>query len=198
MSPLVPQRLRCGWRPEVMAKRYVLLDRDGTINVERHYLSDPEQLELLPNAARGLAAMTQLGLGLIVITNQSGVARGLFDIARLDEIHARLRALLAAEGVALDGIFYCPHLPEDGCGCRKPLTGLVERAAREFSFRPEECFMIGDKPCDLTLGRVIGATTFLVRTGYGSQVPADIAAKADYVVDDLLGAAGLIGRLLGA
>lgn len=179
-----------------MAKRYVLLDRDGTVNVERHYLSDPEQVELLPNAARGLAAMNQLGLGLIVITNQSGVARGLFDVPRLDEIHARLRALLAAERVALDGVFYCPHLPEDCCGCRKPLAGLVEGAAREFGFRTNECFVIGDKPCDLELGRAIGATTFLVRTGYGSQVAADIAAQANYVVDDLWQAARVIGRLL--
>lgn len=181
-----------------MAKRYVLLDRDGTINVERHYLSDPEQLELLPNAARGLAAMNQLGLGLIVITNQSGVARGLFDVARLDEIHVRLRALLAAEGVALEGIFYCPHLPEEGCGCRKPLAGLVEQAARTLGFQPEQSFVIGDKPCDLELGRTIDATTLLVRTGYGSLVDAETAAQANYMVDDLWQAAQVIGRLLDA
>ncbi|MGH7193860.1 MAG: D-glycero-alpha-D-manno-heptose-1,7-bisphosphate 7-phosphatase [Candidatus Saccharimonadales bacterium] len=181
-----------------MHHRFVLLDRDGTINVERHYLSDPEQVELLPNAARGLASMSELGLGLIVVTNQSGVGRGLFDATRLDEIHARLRELLAAEGVRLDGIFYCPHLPEQGCRCRKPLAGLVENAAREFGFRPEECFVVGDKPCDLELGRAIGATTFLVRTGYGSGVAVEIAAQADYVVEDLWQAAQAIDHLLGA
>lgn len=181
-----------------MSQRFVLLDRDGTINVERHYLSHPDQVELIRNAARGLAALSQLGLGLIVVTNQSGVGRGLFDIARLDEIHARLRELLAAEGVRLDGIVYCPHLPEDGCRCRKPLAGLVEDAARDHGFRPEECFVIGDKPCDIELGRTIGATTFLVRTGYGSQVAAENTALADYVVDDLWDAAQVIGRLLRA
>ncbi len=181
-----------------MPNRFVLLDRDGTINVERHYLSHPEQVELLPNAGRGLAALSKLGLGLIVVTNQSGVGRGLFDVARLDEIHARLRELLAAEGVTLDGIFYCPHLPDDQCRCRKPLAGLVGDAARQFGFRAEECFVIGDKPCDIGLGRAIGATTFLVRTGYGFEIPAETAAQADYVVDDVGHAAQVIGRLLGA
>ncbi|HEX5442360.1 MAG TPA: HAD family hydrolase [Pirellulales bacterium] len=179
-----------------MPKRFVLLDRDGTINVERHYLAHPDQVELIAGAGRGLAALSKLGLGLIVVTNQSGVGRGLFDLARLDAIHVRLRALLAAEGVTLDGIFSCPHLPEDGCGCRKPLAGLVESAARQFDFRPAECFLIGDKPCDLELGRAIGATTFLVRTGYGSQVSDETAAQAHYVVEDLGQASQVIGGLL--
>ena len=105
-----------------MLQRFVVLDRDGTINVERHYLSHPDQVELIANAALGLAALNTLGLGLIVVTNQSGVGRGMFDVARLDAIHARLRDLLAAEGVRLDGIYYCPHLPDAGCRCRKPLA----------------------------------------------------------------------------
>lgn len=181
-----------------MPQRFVLLDRDGTINVERHYLSHPDQVELIVNAGRGLAALSKIGLGLIVVTNQSGVGRGLFDLQRLEQIHTRLRELLAPEGVQLDGIYYCPHLPENACRCRKPLAGLVEDAAREHGFRPEECFVIGDKLCDIELGRAIGATTFLVRTGYGSQVVPESAARADYVVDDLWHAAQVIAQLVSA
>src|SRR5271166_4576848 len=109
--------------------RFVALDRDGTIIVERQYLSDPEAVELLPGAAAGLRTMRNLGLGLVVVTNQSAVGRGYFDLARLDEIHGRLRELLAGEDVTIDGIYVCPHTPEDGCRCRKPLPILLKRAA---------------------------------------------------------------------
>src|SRR5207245_3946349 len=113
------------------ARRFVALDRDGTITVERNYLSDPDQVELLPGAADGLRKLRQLGLGLIVVTNQSAIGRGFFDATQLERIHERLTALLAAEEVALDGIFACPHLPEQNCRCRKPNTGLLDDAARE-------------------------------------------------------------------
>ena len=176
-------------------KRFVLLDRDGTINVERHYLSDPEQVELLPNAARGLAEMA--GLGLAVVTNQSGLGRGYFDAARLAQIHDRLRTLLReAAAVELDGIYCCPHVPEDDCVCRKPRTGLIDQAARELQFLPSQSFVIGDKACDIQLGRAAGATTLLVRTGYGAQAAADGAVRPDYVVDDLCEAAEVIRQLL--
>jgi D-glycero-D-manno-heptose 1,7-bisphosphate phosphatase len=176
--------------------RFVLLDRDGTINVERHYLSDPDQVELVPNAAEGLAELKRLGLGVIVVTNQSGVGRGIFDEARLNEIHDRLRQVLRASGVELDGIVSCTHRPDEGCGCRKPLPGLVEAAAREHGFSPKESFVIGDKPCDVDLGRAVGATTLLVRTGYGGRYATDAAVQPDYVVDDLLHAARVIGGLV--
>src|SRR5262245_39345312 len=150
-------------------RRFVLLDRDGTINAERHYLSDPGQLELLPGVAAGLAEMQRLGLGLVVVTNQSGIARGYFSDARLAEIHNRMGALLHSAGVHLDGIYVCPHGPDDGCEGRKPLPGLVTHAAGELGFDPAQAFVIGDKPCDIELGREVGATTLLVRTGYGAH-----------------------------
>ena len=102
-----------------MSRRFVILDRDGTICAERHYLSRPDQVELLPGAARGLRALRRLDLGLIVVTNQSGIGRGYFGEADLRAVHAQLRRLLAAEQIALDGVYCCPHLPEDECGCRK-------------------------------------------------------------------------------
>jgi D-glycero-D-manno-heptose 1,7-bisphosphate phosphatase len=177
-------------------RRFVLLDRDGTITVERNYLSDPDQVELLPQVGAGLRRMTQTGLGLIVVTNQSGIARGFFDEQRLEEIHARMNQLLNAEGVQLDGIYFCPHTPEGDCECRKPRPGMVQRAAADFGFDPKQCFVIGDKPCDIDLGHAVGATTLLVRTGYGAEVESAGQSTAHEIVDDLLAAAAKIEQLL--
>jgi D-glycero-D-manno-heptose 1,7-bisphosphate phosphatase len=175
-------------------RRFVLLDRDGTINVERNYLATPAGVELLPGAAEGLRAMRALGLGLVVITNQSGIGRGLFDLETLQAIHARLDALLADAGVRLDGTYWCPHVPDDGCECRKPKPGLVLQAARELGFDPARAFVVGDKRVDIELGRGVGATTILVTTGYGAAEQLDPAVQPDAVVPDLLGAAAEIGR----
>ncbi|MCD6416325.1 MAG: HAD family hydrolase [Planctomycetes bacterium] len=178
-----------------MGRRFALLDRDGTITKEGHYLSEPDKVELLPNASRGLREMSEMGLGLVLVTNQSGIGRGLFDVERLDQIHQRLRQLLSRAGVALDGIYFCPHTPEDGCDCRKPRTGLVMRAAEELGFEPADAFVIGDKACDIQMGRRIRATTFLVKTGYGSEEANRSDLGPDFVVADLLEAARIIGRL---
>jgi D-glycero-D-manno-heptose 1,7-bisphosphate phosphatase len=177
-------------------RRFVVLDRDGTIIVERHYLSNPEGVELLPRVARGLRRLSTMGLGLVVITNQSAIGRRLFDTTRLALIHRRLCALLAAERIYLDGIYFCPHIPEDDCGCRKPMTGLLEHAAQELDFDPGTVFVIGDKPCDIELGQRVGATTFLVQTGYGAQTAAAATISPDYVVDGVWEAAQMIKRLL--
>ena len=174
------------------------LDRDGTVIAERHYLSDPEQVELLEGAADGLRRLRALGLGLVLVTNQSAVGRGYFDLARLEEIHRRLRELLDAEGVALDGIYYCPHTPDAGCACRKPRPEMLRAAARELGFDPAQAFVVGDKECDVELGRGVGATTLLVRTGYGARLADEGKASADYVVDDLTEAARVVERLLAA
>jgi D-glycero-D-manno-heptose 1,7-bisphosphate phosphatase len=178
------------------ANRFVILDRDGTINAECKYLSQPEQVELLPGAASGLRQMRALGLGLILITNQSGVDRGYFDYPRLESIHQRLQDLLEAEGVALDAIYVCPHTPEDDCNCRKPKTGLLEQAGHDYGFDPASCFVIGDKSVDIELGQRVGATTFLVRTGYGAELEREGTVRPDYIVDELEQAVQVIERLL--
>ncbi len=177
-------------------RRFVLLDRDGTINVEKEYLSSAEGLELLPNAVAGLRAMRDLGLGLVVLTNQSGIGRGYFGAEAVERIHRALAGLLASGGVALDGIYICPHGPEEGCPCRKPAPGLAEQAARELGFRLAVSFVIGDKAADIELGRRVGATTILVRTGYGREVEASGAALPDYAADDLADAARIIAGIL--
>jgi D-glycero-D-manno-heptose 1,7-bisphosphate phosphatase len=177
-------------------RRFAVLDRDGTINIEYHYLSDPKLVELIPGATNGLRHLQEMGLRLIVVTNQSAVGRGFFDQSRLDLIHQRLSEQLNGEGVHLDGIYVCPHKPEDHCLCRKPNIGLMELAAKELGFDPKACFVIGDKACDIEFGKRVGATTFLVRTGYGVQLSNDLQVAPDYVVDDLLAGAKIIQGLL--
>ena len=173
-----------------------MLDRDGTLIEERHYLSDPAQVELLPGTAEGMRQLQTMGLGLVVITNQSGIGRGYFDKARLDRIHERLSQLLEAESVHLDGIYFCPHMPEDDCTCRKPKTGLLESAAKDLDFDPRASLVIGDKASDIEMGQRVGASTLLVRTGYGAEVERDGTATPDYMVDSLLEAAQIIQRIL--
>ena len=176
-------------------RQYVLLDRDGTVIVERNYLADPDGVELLPGSVAGLQLLSRLGLGILIVTNQSGVGRGYFDEAQLARIHKRMCEILADQGVALDGIYVCPHTPEDHCLCRKPQAGLVYRAAAEHCFEPTEAFVIGDKTSDIDLGRRIGAATFLVRTGYGASHEVNGGVRPDYVVDDLSQAADVIAHL---
>ena len=167
-------------------RRFIVLDRDGTIIEEREYLSKPEQVVLIPGAAAALRELKQMGFGLAVITNQSGVGRGFFDLEQVNLVHEHLERLLASEGVKLDGFYVCPHTPDDSCDCRKPSIGLMQRASFEMGFSLQDSIVIGDKPCDIDMGRMAGATTFLVRTGYGAQY--ENAVAADFVVDDLAAA----------
>lgn len=169
--------------------RYVLLDRDGTINVDVHYLSDPDNLRLERDAVAGLKLLSGAGFRFAVLTNQSGIARGFLTETRLQEIHARLDAMLALEQIRIDGYFFCPHSPLDGCGCRKPLPGLALEAARVLDFDPSASWMIGDKPADIGLGQAIGASTILVRTGKGMVTEAEQSCRSDIVADTLLDAA---------
>jgi D-glycero-D-manno-heptose 1,7-bisphosphate phosphatase len=178
-------------------RRFVVLDRDGTIIVEKHYLSEPDAVELIEGAGAALRRLAELGLGLVVVTNQSAVGRGHFDLERLAEIHARMESILAGEGVRLAGIYACPHHPEEACACRKPRTALVERASRDLGFEPRRAFVVGDMASDVDLGRAVGATTVLVRTGHGTREAEAGAVRPDHVVADLAEAAALIERLVG-
>ncbi|MEG6552093.1 HAD-IIIA family hydrolase, partial [Desulfocurvibacter africanus] len=119
-----------------MTKRYVVLDRDGTIIVDKHYLADPEGVELLPGAVEGLARLAGAGLGLVVATNQSGIGRGYFGEEDLHLVNARLSEVLAEHGVHIERYYFCPHGPEADCACRKPCTGLLDQAARELGLDP--------------------------------------------------------------
>ncbi|HET7929107.1 MAG TPA: HAD-IIIA family hydrolase [Actinomycetota bacterium] len=175
-----------------MSRRFVLLDRDGTINEEVGYVLGPDDLRLIPGAGDALRELRGLGLGLVVLTNQSPIGRGMLTLAELHEIHARLTDLLAAEGVTLDGIEFCPHRPDEGCACRKPGTLMVERAAEALGFDPREAWVVGDHAGDMRLGRAVGARTILVCTGHGEEELEKARADADDIVEDLAAAAALI------
>jgi D-glycero-D-manno-heptose 1,7-bisphosphate phosphatase len=172
-----------------MPKTIVLLDRDGTIVNDPGYLADPEALVLLDGVAAGLRRLREVGCGLVVVTNQSGIGRGLFDEATLARIHDRLRELLAAEGAPLEAIYFCPHVEEDGCRCRKPQPGMAEQAAREHGFDLRAAYVIGDREADVGLARAIGATSILVRTGMGRKTEDRGECRPDHVADDLRSAA---------
>ncbi len=175
-----------------MSGACVFLDRDGTIIEDRGYLDDPAGIAFPPGVLGGLRQLQALGLPLVVVTNQSGVGRGYFDLDCVDRIHDRLRQLLEAEGILLDGIYTCPHAPDAGCACRKPEPGLAQRASRALGCVLEESFMIGDKPSDVEMGQRIGAETFWL----AGQDEAQRATppQADHVVRDLPEAARIIGR----
>jgi histidinol-phosphate phosphatase family protein len=147
----------------------VFLDRDGTLVRETGYLANPDELELLPGVTRALRNLSDAGVPLVVISNQAGVGRGLFTAARVHEVMARLRRRLRAEGVEISAIYFCPHRPDEGCPCRKPKTGLLERAAEDQHLSLAGSVMIGDKRIDAAAGRNAGGRGILVRTGYGRE-----------------------------
>lgn len=177
-----------------MAKRYVVLDRDGTIIADKHYLADPRGVELLPGAAEGLARLARAGLGLVVATNQSGIGRGYFGEPDMHRVNARLSEMLAEHGVRIERYYFCPHGPDEACACRKPCTGMLDAARAELGLDPAQAFVVGDKVSDVELGRRAGAVSILVRTGKGAE--CERKAGADHVVDDLSGAAEVILSLL--
>lgn len=174
-----------------VTRGWVLLDRDGTINRQTvgEYVLSPDDMVLLPGAAEGLRAIRDADIGMVVVSNQAPVARGWITPAQLTAVNDRLRDLLEAEGVRLDGIYCCPHDRGDGCSCRKPEPGLLLAAAAEQGFDAGDAFLVGDKPSDIEAGRRVGATTVLVLTGEGGQ---HLEAGADHVAADLPAAAAII------
>lgn len=161
----------------------LFLDRDGTINYEKNFIKDPDELELLPGAAQAIREARNLGFKVIIVSNQSGVARGIMTEEDVDRVNDRLVQLLSDEGATVDAVYYCPHGPseENGCSCRKPNSGLFERAMREFGIDFNKSIMIGDRLSDIEAGNRIGAATVLVLTGYGAQVKESWTEKPNNI-----------------
>lgn len=181
--------------------RAVFLDRDGTVVVERGYITRPEDIALERGSAEGIRLLREQGWKIFVASNQACVAKGLITEDELGRINFRMVALLAAEGAAVDGIYCCPHHPEGTvpayaveCNCRKPHPGLLEQAAREHGLDLSRCVVVGDTRRDLETGRAVGATTVLVRTGKGERTVGE-SHGADYVAGDLVDAAAWLARL---
>lgn len=181
----------------------IFFDRDGTINAEVDFLSDPDELRLIPGAAEGIRKANRLGIKVFVITNQSGIARGLLSEKDLERVHKKLEELLSQLGARIDAIYYCPHHPEFGkppfnisCDCRKPKTGMLTAAAREFGIDLSKSFVVGDRFVDVKAGENAGCKTVLVLTGYGVAEKPECLAKAqvDHVAEDARGAWRFIKR----
>ena len=171
----------------------VFLDRDGTVIVEADYLADPAGVALIEGADRAIRRLASSGLAVVLVTNQSGIARGLYDEADYHAVNGRLREMLKVGGAALDGTYYCPHHPDFSgpCDCRKPRTALYLRAASELGLDLAKSFYVGDKPTDVEPARTLGGTGILVRTGYGRE-SVDEVPRAVRVVDDIEAAADWI------
>jgi D-glycero-D-manno-heptose 1,7-bisphosphate phosphatase len=177
-------------------KRAIFLDRDGTICEDRHYLRRVEDLRILPGVVDALKRLQKKGFQLIIVTNQSGVARGLFSEETLSEIHAALIARLASDGIRLRAIYHCPHLddepgiPDAGtCDCRKPKPGLILAAASEHDLDLARSFMIGDKASDIEAGRQAGCRSILLHPPCAEAVAGP---DPDWVAPDLSSAADWI------
>lgn len=169
-------------------RQAVFLDRDGTINDDPGYVSEPDQMKLFPQSGEALALLQSHGFELVVVSNQSGVGRGMFPAERLALIHDRLNALLAEHGVRLEHFELCLHHPDERCECRKPHPKLIRDAAARLGIDLGRSFMIGDRPADLGAGRNAGCGgVALVRTGFGAGTERELKpGQADFVGDHLL------------
>lgn len=177
--------------------KLVILDRDGVINEDSdEFVKSPHEWQPIPRSLEGMARLYHAGYRLVVATNQSGIARGLFDFDALAAIHDKMQRLLGEFGGRTDGIFFCPHAPEDHCECRKPGIGLLRDIARRFQIDLSRVAVIGDKASDVQAARAGGGRPVLVRTGHGAElvdndhglltgVPVfeDLGAAADAIVD---------------
>ena len=143
-------------------KPFVFIDRDDTIIYDIPYLDEPSLVKLTPGAAEGLAEFRRLGFCIVVISNQSGVGRGYFTKERLKQVNDRMEELLAEGGASIDAIYYCPHKPDDNCNCRKPKTGMLEQACRDFDVDKAHSVMIGDLKPDIDMGKSFGLKTIQI------------------------------------
>ncbi|HEY7672379.1 MAG TPA: D-glycero-beta-D-manno-heptose 1,7-bisphosphate 7-phosphatase [Gammaproteobacteria bacterium] len=174
----------------------VILDRDGVINYDSDaYIKSPDEWRPLPGSLAAIAALTKHGRRVIVVSNQSGVGRGLFSEAVLAAIHAKMLAAIEAEGGAVSGVYYCPHLPKDKCACRKPAPGMLQQIGRDFGCALTGVPFVGDKVSDVRAAQAVHARPILVRTGSGRAALAELRDSSIEVYDDL---AAAVAQLLPA
>ena len=149
--------------------KLVILDRDGTINEDSDdFIKSPDEWRPLPGALEAIARLNHAGWHTVVVSNQSGLGRGLFEVSDLNAIHAKMHQMLAAVGGRMDAVFYCPHTPDDACQCRKPATGLFEQIADRYGLDLKKVPVVGDSARDLIAGAAVGCEPHLVQTGKGA------------------------------
>ena len=171
-----------------MQTKLVIFDRDGTINQDRDdYVKSADEWVPLPGVLDAIARLNHAGWQVVVATNQSGLGRGLYDMAALNAMHAKMHALLAAVGGRVDAVFYCPHSPDDGCHCRKPEPGLLEQIGERYGVELQGVPMVGDSARDVLAGVAAGCEPHLVRDlpesfPKATRVHADLAAFADFLL----------------
>ena len=170
-------------RTRVLDGYTIFLDRDGTLNEDPGYLRSASELKLLPGVTTALARLKSAGARLVVVTNQSGVGRGFLTLKDLEAIHARLEGLLEQSDAALDAIYFCPHHPDDGCRCRKPATGMVDRAVSELQVDLRKAYVVGDHVRDIQLAKAAGVKSILVTSGRVDQQALTMLRAAGAIPD---------------
>lgn len=176
----------------------VLLDRDGTVIVEKHYLSDPAEVMLEARAVEGLKQLQAMGLPLVVVSNQSGVGRGLFGMDAVHAVNARVGELLAEEGIRIEAWYCCPHAPTQMCNCRKPLPGMALQAASDLGLDLTRSVVIGDKRSDVELAHAVGGVGILVLTGHADADRNWAERQSIPMARDLAEAAEIVARFCAA
>jgi histidinol-phosphate phosphatase family protein len=171
----------------------LFLDRDGVIIKEKNFQIDIESIELYPETLEALSALDKRYLK-VVISNQSGVARGHFSQEDVNRFNLSLENLLANSGIRIDAWYFCPHGPDDNCPCRKPRPGMILRAAGDLSIALDESWLVGDKSSDILAGKAAGLRTILVMTGYAGREPGSSNVRPDYPADNLFEAVKIINR----
>ncbi|TDV09888.1 D-glycero-beta-D-manno-heptose 1,7-bisphosphate 7-phosphatase [Paraburkholderia caballeronis] len=173
--------------PTSSARKIVILDRDGVINLDSDaYIKSPDEWVAIPGSLEAIARLTQAGYRVAVASNQSGIGRGLFDMAALNAMHAKMHRLAASAGGRIDAVFFCPHTAEDHCDCRKPQPGMLRMIAERFEIAPENTPVVGDSLRDLQAGAALGFRTHLVLTGKGEKtLAAGGLPEGTLVHDDL-------------
>ncbi len=163
--------------------KYIFADRDGTLIVEKNYLSDPEEVELIRGVGEAISILNKAGWEIICVSNQSGVGRGYFTADAVVQVNQRVQALLAPFGAQILEFYFCPDTSDMDSTHRKPAPGMALDAAAAFGFDPQSTVVIGDKSCDIELGQNIHAKTVLVRTGYGSATEQEPGLRPHFVLD---------------
>ena len=180
---------------EKKINKAVFIDRDGTIAKDVPYCSNPEHFELLPEVAEGIRRLNNHGFKVIVVTNQSGIARGYFNEDMLSRIHDKMHSELAKSDAHVDAIYYCPHHPDDNCECRKPKSKMLLQAASDLNINLEQSYVIGDNDMDIEMGKNVGCKTILIARKNKEResdkvlcpdyVTSSVSTAAQWIIDSL-------------